>query len=128
MGNSAFEKVNLKQARRLLSALSDLARESSLTGSLEAGSKVAVRQYNGLLDHLSETGAVPEGLFTHLDEDEDSFDELGVACILLNSYIAEEDTLPAPPPSNNMIIHSDSQELHELRELRGLLRERRAER
>ena len=53
MGNSAFEKVNLKQARRLLSALSDLARESSLTGSLEKGTKVAVRQYNGLLDHLT---------------------------------------------------------------------------
>ena len=125
MGNSAFEKVNLKQARRLLSALSDLACESSLTGSLEKGTKVAVRQYNGLLDHLTLTGAVPEGLFTRLDEDEDSFYELGVACILLNAYIEQEDdTPPAPLPSNNIIVHSDSQELQELREL---LHERRAD-
>ncbi len=122
----------MKQARRLLHALSDLARESSLTGSLQKGAKVAVRQYNGLLDHLSETSgipgetsAVPEGLFTHLDEDEDSFDELGVACVLLNAYIDEDDgPLPMPPAPPNMVLHGDSQELHELRELRDLLRER----
>ncbi len=133
MGNSPFEHVNMKQAKRLLHALSDLARESSLTGSLKKGAKVAVRQYNGLLDHLSETSgvpgetsAVPEGLFAHLDEDEDSFDELGVACVLLNAYLDEdEDRLPPMPPvPPNITIHGDSQELRELRELRELLRER----
>ena len=136
MGNSPFEHVNVKQAKRLLRALSDLAVESSLTGSLQKGAKVAVRQYNGLLDHLSETSgipgkisAVPEGLFSHLDEDEDSFDELGVACVLLNAYLDEDDAaIPAPPAPPNMVIHAaaqaDSAELRELRELRDLLRER----
>ena len=129
MGNSPFDQVNMKQAKRLLRAMSDLARESSLTGSLEGGSKAAVRQYNGLLNHLSENGAVPRGLFTQLDEDEDSFDELGVACILLNAYLDEDDALPpVPPPPPNMMVHTtvqaDSEELRELRELRDLLRER----
>lgn len=130
MGNSPFEHVNVKQAKRLLRALSDLAVESSLTGSLQKGAKVAVRQYNGLLDHLSETNgipgkisAVPEGLFSHLDEDEDSFDELGVACVLLNAYLDEDDAA-APAPPNMVVVHSDSEELRELRELRDLLRER----
>ena len=126
MANSPFEQVNIKQAKRLLRAITDLARESSLTGSLEKGARAAVRQYNGLLKHLSDTGAVPDGLFSRLDEDEDTFDELGVACILLNSYI-DEDEVPAeapPVPINMVAIHTDSQELRELRELRDLLRER----
>lgn len=125
MGPSPFEQVNMKQAKRLLRALSDLARESSLTGSLQKGARAGVRQYNGLLNHLSETGAVPEGLFSHLNEDEDSFDELGVACILLNAYLDEDDgPLPLPPAPPNMVLHGDSEELRELRELRDLLRER----
>ena len=128
MGNSPFEQVNMKQAKRLLRAMSDLARESSLTGSLEDGSSAAVRQYNGLINHLSENGAVPRGLFTQLDEEEVSFDELGVACILLNAYLDEDDTIPPAPPTppNMVVVHSgsDSEELRELRELRDLLRER----
>ena len=129
MGNSPFDQVNMKQAKRLLRAMSDLARESSLTGSLSDGAKAAVRQYNGLLNHLSANGGVPRGLFTQLDEDEDSFDELGVACILLNAYLDEDvEAAPAPPPAPNMMIHTtvqaDSEELRELRELRDLLRER----
>lgn len=127
MGNSPFDQINMKQGKRLLRAMSDLARESSLTGSLENGAKAAARQYNGLLNHLSENGAVPRGLFTQLDEDEDSFDELGVACILLNAYLDEDDAaVPTPPAPPNMVAHSgsDSEELRELRELRDLLRER----
>lgn len=128
MGNSPFEQVNMKQAKRLLCAITDLARESSMTGSLVKGTRAAVRQYNGLLRHLSETGAVPAGLFTLLDEDEDSFDELGVACALLNAYIEEDDAAPASPPAPpNMMVQADSQELRELRELRDLLRERMPE-
>lgn len=124
MGNS-YDGVNLKQARRLLRAITDLAREASMTGSLEKGSRAAIRQYNGLLHHLSETSAVPEELFSELDEHQDSFDELGVACTLLNAYI-EDDAAPALAPPN-MMVQSDSQELRELRELRDLLRERMPE-
>lgn len=123
MENSPFEHVNMKQAKRLLRAITDLAREASMTGSLEKGARIAIRQYNFLLNHLIETEAVPASLFTHLDED--SFDELGVACALLNAYIDEDDAaVPAPPAPPNMVLHGDSQELHELRELRDLLRER----
>ena len=127
MGNSPFEHVNMKQAKRLLRAITDLARESSMTGSLEKGAKIAVRSYNGLLNHLSETGAVPEDLFAHLDEDEDRMDDLGVACALLNAYLDEDeaDLPPMPPAPPNMVPRADSEELRELRELRELLREGR---
>ena len=69
---------------------------------------------------------VPKGLFSPLDEDK--FDELGVACILLNAYLDEDDApvlappmAPAPP---NMVVHSGSAERRELCELRDLLRGR----
>jgi len=126
MNDSPFAQLNMKQAKRLLRAMSDLARESSLTGSLEDGSGAAVRQYNGLINHLSENGAVPRGLFTQLDEEEAGFDELGVACILLNAFLDEDDAVPPAPPAppNMAVAHPDSEELRELRELRDLLRER----
>ena len=124
MGNSPFEHVNMKQARRLLRAITDLARESSMTGSLQKGARAGVRQYNGLINHLTETGALPDGLFAGLDEDEDSFDELGVACALLSAYIEDDDEAPPAPPNIAAMIRGDSQELQELRELRELLRER----
>lgn len=123
MSNSAFEHVNLKQARRLLHAMTDLARESSLTESLQGGARIAIRQYNGLLAHLSGAGTVPAGLFMPLDEDA-NFDEAGVACALLGAYIEETDAPPpAPPAPAALVIHNDSQELRELRELRVLLRD-----
>lgn len=90
---------------------------------------MGIRQYNSLLDHFIEQNVVPRDLFVRLNADEDSFDELGVACTLLNAYVDEED-MPAPtaPTSSMVVVHSDTQELRELRELRDMLRERMPER
>ena len=59
---------------------------------------------------------VPKGLFSPLDEDK--FDELGVARVLLNAYLDEDDApvlappmAPAPP---NMVVHSGSAEMRDL--------------
>jgi len=126
MGNEPYSNVTMKQARRLLAALTDLARESSLTGSLEGGSKAGIRQYNSLLDHFVEQGTVPRDLFVRLDSDEDNFDDLGVACALLKAFI-EEDDQPVTSTNATMILHNDSQEIRELRELSEILRERMPE-
>ena len=129
MSNDPSVNVSLKQARRLLNAITDLARESSLTGSLGGGAKLGIRQYNSLLDRFVEQGVVPRDLFVRLDLEGDSFDELGVSCALLNAYIDDDDPPPAPTaPSSSVVVHSDSQELRELRELGEILRVRLAER
>jgi len=127
MGNEPYSNVTMKQARRLLAALTDLARESSLTGSLEGGSKAGIRQYNSLLDHFVEQGTVPRDLFVRLDSDEDNFDDLGVACALLKAFIEDDDEQQVTSTTSTMIIHGDSQELRELRELGEILRERMPE-
>ena len=118
----------IRRIRRLLRALTDLSKEFSMTGSLEKGARLGIRQYNQLLTYLRDEDIVPENLFSanYLDEDGTSFDELGVACTLLETYLAEEEEemtavpqIAAPPPPAR-----DLQELRELRELGELIRER----
>ena len=118
----------IRRIRRLLRALTDLSKESSMTGSLEKGARLGIRQYNQLLTYLRDEDIVPENLFSanYLDEDGTSFDELGVACALLETYLAEEEEelsavppLAVPPPPVR-----DPQELRELRELGEMIRER----
>lgn len=90
------DDMDIRRVRRLLRETKRLAEQASLTGSLEKGGKFAVRQYNAIRQHLQDTGVIPEDLFTELDEDEASFDELGVACALLEGYL-EEDEQPEDP-------------------------------
>ena len=121
-----------RRARRLLRALTDLSKESSLTGSLERGARLGIRQYNQLLTHLRDEGVVPEGLFSanYLEEDEASFDELGVACILLETYLSDEEAENAPMIAPIIrerevrVSRSDPQEMKELHEIAELLRDR----
>lgn len=115
--------LNTRRARRLLRAITDLARDASLTGSLERGARTAIRQYNGLLEYLSKTGVVPRDLFSLLDEDEATFDELGVACALLSAFIEDEETENQPATTETIVVTTETQELSELRELGQLIRE-----
>ena len=127
MVNQVYANVTLKQAKRLLQALTDLARECSLTGSLVSGARTGIRQYNSLLDHFVEQGMVPRDFFLHLDTEEGNFDELGVACTLLKAFIEEDDDQQVTSVTSTVIAHSDSQELRELRELGEILRVRISE-
>ena len=78
MGRNKEESMNIRKIRRLLHETKKIAETASLTGSLQGGARIAIRQYNSIRNHLQETGAIPEDLFQELDEDECSFDELGV--------------------------------------------------
>jgi len=77
--------------RRLLRETGRIAEHASLTGSLEKGSRLAIRQYNAIKEHLQDTGVIPEDLFPELDEDDCGFDELGVAAKLLDGYLDDDD-------------------------------------
>jgi hypothetical protein len=76
-----------------------LAKEASLTGSLEKGSRSSARQYNRILQVLQGKGIDMAGLFEPLSEDV-GFEEIGVAAAQLAGYIEGETqhgTPPAPP-------------------------------
>ena len=82
--------LEIKRVRRLLRETARIAEHASLTGSLEKGSRLAIRQYNAIRAHLENTGVIPEELFPELDEDDCQFDELGVAAKLLDGYLDDE--------------------------------------
>jgi hypothetical protein len=88
--------TDIRRYRRLLRETKRLAEQASMTGSLDKGGRFAVRQYNAVRDHLQDNGVIPEDLFPSLDEDEATFDEIGVACALLDGFLGEDDEQEDP--------------------------------
>ena len=91
MGRKDNDNMDLRKIRRLLRETTRLAERASMTGSLQGGGRIAIRQYNAIRNHLQDTGVIPEDLFQELDEDEATFDELGVVTGMLESYLEDED-------------------------------------
>ena len=85
------DNMDLRKIRRLLRETTRLAERASMTGSLQGGGRIAIRQYNAIRNHLQDTGVIPEDLFQELDEDESNFDELGVVTGMLESYLEDEE-------------------------------------
>src|SRR6266852_4335413 len=85
------DKMDLRRIRRLLRETTRLAEHASMTGSLQGGQKVAIKQYNAIRNHLQDEGIIPEDLFQELDEDEATFDELGVVAGMLDGYLEDDD-------------------------------------
>lgn len=85
-----------RRLRRLLRQTARVAREASLTGSLEGGARIAARQYNHILEHLQRSGQVPEDLFPRLDENDANIDEVGMVATQLDGYLDDEDGAPEP--------------------------------
>jgi len=125
------KEMDIRRLRRLLRETARIAEHASLTGSLEKGSRLAIRQYNAIRDHLENIEAVPESLFPELDEDEDGFDELGVAAKLLENYLEDDpEDAPAPPKEKSRHLEfkfgtgsfEDAGDLRNLRNIGEILR------
>lgn len=91
MAKNHDENMDLRKIRRLLRETTRLAERASMTGSLQGGGRIAIRQYNAIRNHLQDEGVIPDDLFQELDEDEATFDELGVVTGMLDSYLEEEE-------------------------------------
>ena len=103
-----YQQNNLNQSdihvRRLcgvLQQITQLAREASLTGSLDQGARSAAQQFNRILQIVEQKDIVLGGLFEPLPE-EASFDQIGVAAAQLIGFLevdlaAEQSTMPHPP-------------------------------
>jgi hypothetical protein len=143
MGRNNQENMDIRRIRRLLSETTRIAERASMTGSLQGGGKIAIRQYNAIRNHLQDIGAIPDELFQELDEDEATFDELGVMTGMLDRYLEDEEEGPAEedgehddrkrrrmgrrggPWGNPEVwrFWSDPQALHELQEMGEIMRE-----
>jgi hypothetical protein len=95
MGRNSHDDMDLRKIRRLLRETTRLAERASMTGSLQGGGRIAIRQYNAIRNHLQDSGVIPEDLFQELDEDEATFDELGVVTGMLESFLEDEDEVSA---------------------------------
>ena len=117
----------VRPLRRKLREIVKLAREASLTGSLQGGARSSVLQYNRVIAHLERIEALPPGLFPPLPEDT-GFDEVGVAAAQLAGFLREdeEDEEPrtrAARGNHNVHINFGGKDASELRELGQVIRE-----
>jgi hypothetical protein len=80
----------VRRIRRMLRGMAKLAKDASLTGSLQDGVAASVQQYNLLLGRLEQLRVTPPGMFAPLRENA-GFDEVGVAAALLSAYIEEDE-------------------------------------
>jgi hypothetical protein len=81
-------EAELRRIVRLLEKTAKLAQDASLTGSLAGGKDFAIRSYNSVLQHLTQSGEVPAALFQPL-ADSASIDDVGFASAQLAEYLRE---------------------------------------
>jgi len=86
MNENLFDQ--LRATRRLLHEIAQLCEHATLTGSLSGGAPRAIARFNTILAQLTESGAVPENLFSPLSPEAD-YGEVGVEARMLASYIRE---------------------------------------
>ena len=120
MGRPESNLPEIRRIRRLLRETVRLAEHASLTGSLDKGSRIAIRQYNHIREHLQDIGAIPEDLFQDLDEDEATFDELGIVCGMLEGYLVEDEEVPNDGGKGSARVQVGMVGLKELEDLREI--------
>src|SRR4029078_11349331 len=79
--------TELRRVIRMLERTVKMAEGASLTGAMSSGKEFAVRSYNSTVQHLTNTGEVPPGLFAPLPEDA-NLDAVGIASAQLAEYLS----------------------------------------
>lgn len=125
MGRQEQHQPEIRRIRRLLRETIRLAENASLTGSLNKGGRIAIRQYNHIREHLQEIGAIPEDLFQSLDEEEATFDELGIVCGMLEGYLVDDEEImnEGKGPNKVQVGMVGLKELDDLKEIGKVIRE-----
>lgn len=91
--------IDIRRLRGVLLQIAQLAREASLTGSLDKGARSAGQQFNRILQIVEQRGIDLAGLFEPMPEDA-SFDQIGVAATQLVGFLEADEqpsATPAPP-------------------------------
>ncbi len=91
-------KREIRQMRKILNEITGMAEEEAFPG----GIATVVKRYNAILRHLESHAVLPAGLFQTLSEEEEpSYDEIGVECRLLNGYLQEDEEDESPNSEAN---------------------------
>lgn len=78
----------IRQLLRLLDATARIIETSAITDQFSDGEERCARQFNNVLNRLSDLGAVPEGLFEPLEADA-AFGDICFACHQVTAYVKE---------------------------------------
>ena len=79
----------IRQILRLLEMTARIIETSAITDQFSGGEERSARQFNNALELLTDLGAVPEGLFERLEDDEASFGDICFACHQVAAYVKE---------------------------------------
>jgi hypothetical protein len=80
---------DLREMRQIIGLLEKsfrIARDASMTGSMQGGKEYIQEQYNAIVKNLTERGTLATGFFPPLVADA-SYDAVGVACAQLAEYL-----------------------------------------
>ena len=79
----------IRQILRLLEMTARIIETSAITDQFSGSEERCARQFNNALELLADLGAVPEGLFEPLENDEASLDDICFACHQVAAYVKE---------------------------------------
>ena len=79
----------IRQILRLLEMTARIIETSAITDQFSGSEERCARQFNNALELLTDLGAVPEGLFERLEEDDASFGDICFACHQVAAYVKE---------------------------------------
>ena len=79
----------IRQILRLLEMTARIIETSAITDQFSGSEERCARQFNNALELLTDLGAVPEGLFEPLENDEASLGDICFACHQVAAYVKE---------------------------------------
>ena len=89
MSNERETQKEIRQILRLLEMTARIIETSAITDQFSGGEARSARQFNNALELLTDLGAVPEGLFEPLEDDNASFGDICFACHQVAAYVKE---------------------------------------
>lgn len=79
----------IRQILRLLEMTARIIETSAITDQFSGSEERCARQFNNALELLTDLGAVPDGLFEPLENDEASLGDICFACHQVAAYVKE---------------------------------------
>lgn len=79
----------IRQILRLLEMTARIIETSAITDQFSGSEERCARQFNNALELLTDLGAVPDGLFEGLENDEASLGDICFACHQVAAYVKE---------------------------------------
>lgn len=94
------KQQEIRRLRSMLLKMAELAEHVEQTGSFESGVRNNIRRYNKIVEHLEDSGAIPDDLFPKLSDDADS-GQVGSEAMFLADYLGDLPGMEEPQKEPN---------------------------